>query len=244
MKLVWGRSGIGWVIFLSITWVVLWEDGFRLGAEEQQSQGYRFEKVVIRLLTGSEDLGTGYTSEWDIPAKFNHHSGRNISVKCIRWGNSVYLGDAMRQWQLGRGEESFEMVVGFYDIEEREGEGEAQAVLKSGAPGGNHAGIWRRSWGEITEAELAALIAGIKDKPLAEAQAYARAEAKRLRAKPGIIDINPKVNKDQRRIQCSIPFEVFYREILKAEPEPQTELKLWGQNVPPSLIAGSRSRQK
>lgn len=206
-----------------------------LRAEEQQSQGYRFEHEVIKQLTGLEKLEVPYTSDWDIPAEYNKKTGRPISVKFIRWGNSVYLGDALRQRKNKR---VFEIVIGFYEPDLKSEYGIVQAV--------HHLVIepqqWDKWWGEITEEEIQRLSDGIKNKPLAQAQAFGRVEAKRLRAKVGLIDVNPKVNKDQRRIQCSIPFELFYQEVIKQESTPQIKLELNHKPFPSKILLGARSR--
>jgi len=204
-------------------------------AEEQQSQGYRFEQKVIRQFTGKENFETSYTSKWDIPAEFNTATGRPVSVKCIRWGNSVYLGDALRQRKIS---EPFEMVIGFYEADKKKGLARLKAL--------HHLTIrpedWNRWWGGITFEEIERLNAGIKNKPLEEAQAFARDLAAKLRKKPGIVDLNPKVNKDQRRIQCSIPFNVFFREIIGREPEAQVRFEILGKDFPESFRLGARSR--
>jgi hypothetical protein len=88
------------------TLLVAYSHGLR--AEEQQSQGYRFEQAVIRRITDQEKVDIPYTNEWDIPAEFNRQTARPISIKCIRWGNPIYLGDALRQRKI---KEPFEMVL-------------------------------------------------------------------------------------------------------------------------------------
>lgn len=207
----------------------------RLGAEEQQSQGYFFEKAVIRQLTNLEKLDISYTGEWDIPADFNKQRGLPISVKFIRWGNSIYLGDALRQRRIAQ---PFEMVIGFYEADLKS----KTARIKSL----HHITIqpeqWEKWWGDITQEEISELAQGIKHKPLGEAQAFARNRARELRAKSGVIDLNPKVNKDQRRIQCSIPFRIFYRDVLKQEMMGQSAIQLDKKEFPQEFQLGARSR--
>jgi hypothetical protein len=216
------------------TLLVAYSHGLR--AEEQQSQGYRFEQAVIRRITDQEKVDIPYTNEWDIPAEFNRQTARPISIKCIRWGNPIYLGDALRQRKI---KEPFEMVLGFYEPETSSGLARLKAL--------HHVVIlpevWSHYWGEIGLADIETLSAGIKNKPLAQAQSYASRMARQLRDKPGIIDLNPKVNKDQRRIQCSIPFERFYEDILKQKKEAQANLSLMGRSFPESFPLGVRSRR-
>ncbi len=187
-------------------------------AKEVQSHGFTFEQRVWNHL-----FQRGYTDDWDIPGSANlQHPGVPISVKFIEWKNSIYLGDAERQFAI---DQPFEMVVGFY--QQSEGEKKIVAI--------HHLHFtpeqWRRMWGSITAEELNAFSERIKQGSIQEAQDYARPHAARLREKSGIFSINPKINKDQRRIQCSIPFTVFYREVVKTEPEVQPEIILWGREL-------------
>lgn len=189
-----------------------------LQAKEVQSHGFSFEQRVWNHL-----FERGYTDDWDIPGSANlQNPGVPISVKFIEWKNSIYLGDALRQYSIN---EPFEMVVGFY----RKQDGEKQMVAL------HHLKIsqeqWRKMWGEITAEELAAFSERIKQGTISEAQDYARQHAAALREKSGIFSINPKINKDQRRIQCSIPFTVFYREVVQQEPVGQEEFLLWGREL-------------
>jgi len=52
------------------------------------------------------------------------------------------------------------------------------------------------------------------------------------------------VNKDQRRIQCSIPFELFYSEIIKEKQLAQKNIELDGKSFPKTLKLGVRSRME
>ena len=117
------------------------------------------------------------------------------------------------------------MVVGFY----QKVDGEKQIVAV------HHLSFtpeqWRAMWGEITAEELAAFSEKIKSGTIESAQDYARPHAAELRKKSGVFSINPKINKDQRRIQCSIPFKVFYREVVKQEPQMQNKVVLWGREL-------------
>jgi hypothetical protein len=208
--------------------------------EEQQSHGYAFEHAVIRQMWGDrERTSADYTGEWDIPAAENRfHPGVPISIKCIQWGNSVYLGDAVRQRSIT---EPFEMVVGFY---EKSGDG-TTARLKAV----HHLKIvpadWNRWWGGVPLADLQKFDRIAKQGSIEEARALAKPEAARLRQLSEVFDINPKIDKSQRRIQCSIPFGVFYEKVLKdsRKPEPQESLVLFDRLFMSELMLGVRSRE-
>jgi hypothetical protein len=85
----------------------------------------------------------------------------------------------------------------------------------------------------------------IKTGTIEEARVLAKPEAARLRELSEVFDINPKIDKSQRRIQCSIPFKVFYQTVLgqAGEPRPQEKLELFGWPFPAELPLGIRSRK-
>lgn len=186
-------------------------------AEEVQSHGFSFEQQVWNHL-----FGRGYTDDWDIPGAANlENPGVPISVKYIGWKNSIYLGDAIRQRSI---DEPFEMVVGFYETSDS-GNKETVALHRlSFSPQ-----EWGVLWGEITVEDLTNLAEAIQHGSIEEAQDFARKRAAELRAQSPVMSINPKINKDQRRIQCSIPFTVFYREVLRQKPAFQEKIELWGR---------------
>ncbi|MDX6765463.1 MAG: hypothetical protein SFU85_01595 [Candidatus Methylacidiphilales bacterium] len=202
-------------------------------ASEVQDHGLAFERLVIRQLTGSEELEKSYTAEWDIPAVANKRTGLPISVKFIEWKNSVYLGDVLRQRTI---REPFEMVVGFFQPDAARGRARIVAV--------HHLTfqpeVWLSWWGTVTEADLRAIIEAAKTGTVAEAQEAARPMAAALRKKSVIFSINPKINKDQRRIQCSIPFNRFYAEVLHQPEIPQERLELFGSEFPGETLWSAR----
>ena len=112
-------------------------------AEEQQSHGLDFERKVIDQM-----LGRTYTEDWDIPAAANRiHPNTPASIKFIKWGNAIYMGDALRQISITK---PFEMIVGFYDIAPSQ---EALQVLAV------HSILvspekWRVLWGSVTPQDI------------------------------------------------------------------------------------------
>ena len=202
-------------------------------AEEQQSHGLDFERKVIDQM-----LGRTYTEDWDIPAAANRiHPNTPASIKFIKWGNAIYMGDALRQISITK---PFEMIVGFYDIAPSQ---EALQVLAV------HSILvspekWRVLWGSVTPQDIQKLQAIAKTSSIEEAREAAKTEAARLRALTKGMDINPKINSEQRRIQCSIPFDMFYEFFLKDPyPEPQKKPELWGKPFPPFIPIGERTKE-
>ena len=232
MKNMWKQAGLRWLgplclLFLSIA----------APAEEEQSQGFAFEHVVIQRLTGLDKLPISHTAEWDIPAECNRVApGLPVSVKFIKWGNEIYLGDALRQRRI---DYPFQFAVGFYEMSHKDNTALVKAVhLVKVSPED-----WNQWWGDVKPSELEELNRKIKQGAIEEAQDYARPVAAELRNRDGWIKVHPKINKDQRRIQCAMPFDVFYRLLLKEDPKPQSQIQLLGHAFPTEFPLGARSAQ-
>ena len=203
------------------------------GAEEQ-SHGLLFERAVVDHM-----LHRAYTEEWDLPAAGNlFHPGTPASVKFIRWGNAVYFGDALRQVSLTQ---RWDLIIGFYEPSRTEKTARLQALhLIEVDPA-----VWRRAWGSVTPEDVTRLIALAKEPDLAAARRDAEAEAARLRARTGGMDLNPKINADQRRVQCSMDFATFHRLFLGEEtPRPQEVIQLAGRPFPRLIRLGERSQRE
>jgi len=204
------RTGFIFLFFLTNLCIEGW-------SEERQVHGLEFEQKVWNHLFEQD-----YTADWDIPGEANlRNPGIPISVKYTQWGSSIYLGDAVRQRSI---DQPFEMVIGFHESENDVRETVAIHHL-SFTPQ-----QWDAFWGDVTLDELEAFSEKIKEGTVAEAQDYARERAAELRESSPIISINPKINEDQRRIQCSIPFTVFYQDVLGMKPQRQDRLELWGRD--------------
>ncbi len=202
-----------------------------LHAREEQSHGLLFERRVIDQL-----LGRSYTDTWDIPAAANSFDpGRPCSVKFGRWGDPVMFGDAQTQCAIAI---PFAIVAGFYEPSDDQRSARLRAI--------HYVKIepeqWRKLWGAVTPEDLARLGALAKAGAVEQAQTAAGDEARRLRSLTGGFDINPKINGDQRRIQCSLPFALFYKAFLgQAKPVPQKILRLWNRPFPNQIPLGPRA---
>jgi len=72
---------------------------------EVQSHGFQFEKWVKDSFFG--DYAGEYTQKWDVPAERNTSDavpagfrGLPVSIKTVRYGSPIALGDAMRQREI------------------------------------------------------------------------------------------------------------------------------------------------
>lgn len=194
---------------------------------ERQKHGFKFEDWVKKTF-----FDIYYTSEWDIPKELNpNKKGGPISIKTAKWKGGVYFGDAIRQHDITT---NFTLIVGFW--EERSGKKKIVKITESLITEED----WRRFWGNISREDLLELDKCIKDR--SKNYLTVRIEAQRLKetisTKSGIITLNPKIDsKNQRRLQCSIPFKHFFRYVV-GEPEPveDNEFVLWGEKINPPVL--------
>lgn len=192
---------------------------------EEQRHGYVFEEWVRATFFGNYE--GGYTQEWDVPKEANTRYGEiPVSIKTARYGRSVDLGDALRQYSIN---ERFLLIVGFWKQE-----GEKKRIVAIVAATVEPA-LWKRLWEPITPEELQRLDAVVKNRrtPYHEA----RLQAKKIKNAPpftqAVMGVHPKIDsKSQRRVQCSLSFrEVFEYLAPKADPAPQAAPTLFGVQV-------------
>lgn len=170
---------------------------------EVQRHGVVFEEWIRKTFFGGYQPAD-YTQRWDIPANVNtNHGGVPVNPKAAKWGTPVDLGDALRQFDI---QEPFLLIVGFW---QQDGAVKrfvnVQAVRVEPEQ-------WRRLWGLVTRADLERLDALIKD-PSRDVLA-ARREAQATKRRPpftdAVIQVNPKIDAKQRRLQCSLRFADFF----------------------------------
>lgn len=206
-----------------------------LRAAEVQRHGLGFEHWVADTFFGGH-RASGPTDKWDIPASANvDHGHVPVNPKAVKFGQAVGMGDALRQYDI---DEPFLLIVGFW---EQRGEDKkfVQALALHITPA-----HWRKLWGPVTRDDLAALDKLVKDTSLSIKEA--RREALRRKRQPpfseAVIQVNPKIDKAQRRLQCSIPqaklFDEFAPEANRARQETAV---IFGKPIP--IIPGSPPRK-
>lgn len=210
-----------WIALLSIA-------AMSAAAREVQSHGLVFERWLGDTFFGGY-LPHSYTQKWDIPAESNReHGGIPVNPKAIKYGTPVDLGDAVRQFQI---DEPFLLIVGFWEQSTPEVKRWVNAQAVSVTPE-----MWSNLWGNITQADLERLIAVIKDKSLSLEEA--RAQAKAIKGRPpfteAVIQVNPKIDGSQRRLQCSIRFDDFFLHLApSASKDKMPVAKIFGRPIPP-----------
>ncbi len=206
-----------------------------ISGREVQSHGLLFEKWVRDTFFGGYSP-EGYTQKWDIPASANKdHGGIPVNPKAIKHGTPIDMGDAMRQFGV---DERFMLIIGFWEqvskTEKRWVNAQAVTVTPE---------QWRGLWSPVTAADLEKLIAVIKDKSLSLEETRARAKA--MKSRPpfteSVIQVNPKIDGSQRRLQCSLRFDDFFTHLAPAASKEKTDApRVFGVAVPAQFQSAPR----
>lgn len=189
----------------------------------RQNHGFIFENWV-KVTCAKKSKGYGY--KWDIPKEWNPtaHDGP-ISVKSIKWGSSICLGDAIRQYDIYI---DFTMIVGFWDKVDRK----IKVIDIVEVPITNS--TWRSLWGNISIDNLEELDKIIKDRDIHYEDVRTNAKQYKDQLSNSIITLNPKIDsKVQRRLQCSISFKNFFKYLVKQNPVKRNNIALWGEIYSP-----------
>jgi hypothetical protein len=213
---------------------------------EVQKHGLDFENWIRDTFTNNGHSGS-MTDKWDISnpvykAKYARYvstfRGLPVSIKTCKYGSPIGFGDALRQFN---NTVDFLLIVGFW---QRAGEKKKFVSVK--AVKITHK-VWHKLFAHVvTEGELKKdrlTNEEIKKKierldlTIKSTARYqdARKKAKEEKSKlpPMEIVLNPKIDsKNQRRLQCSLPFETFWAKFA-AEPKfAHNKCTFWGVEVP------------
>lgn len=202
---------------------------------EVQRHGVLFEEWIRDTFFGGY-RPADYTQRWDIPATVNtNHGGIPVNPKAAKLGTPVDLGDALRQFDI---REPFLLIVGFWKQD-----GDVKRFVNVQAVRVEPE-TWRRLWGNLTRGDLERLDAVIKDP--ARSVAEARQAAQSLKRQPpfreAVIQVNPKIDARQRRLQCSLRFADFFQHLAPASSREATnQPALFGVPLPAALASPPRS---
>lgn len=208
-----------------------------LSAQEVQRHGLVFEEWVRDTFFDGY-RPPSYTQKWDIPAEANRaHGGVPVNPKAIKHGTAVDLGDALRQFAIN---EPFMLVLGFWrqDGEEKHFTNILAPIITPEQ--------WRALWGPVTLDDLLRLDRLIKDTSVSIAETR-RLAAKMKNTPPftqAVIQVNPKIDARQRRLQCSIRFADVFKHLAPAvDPTPQAQASLWNVPFPGPIKSPPRVRK-
>lgn len=206
---------------------------------EVQRHGFDFENWIKE--TFFEDSKSDYTQKWDVPAEANHLvkipkelQGLPVSIKTCKFGSPINFGDALRQF---KNEEDFLLIAGFW---QQSGDYKNFVAVEGVKITSSK---WRNLFSPLNLADLIFLDSTIKniESHYSEARKTAKEIKNSAKFKQTKIILNPKIDsKTQRRLQCSLPFNVFWRDFVGTEPYQKIDSELFGEKVPNPFLSNRR----
>lgn len=206
---------------------------------EVQRHGFDFENWVKE--TFFADFNAAYTQKWDVPIEANN-LGKipkelqhlPVSIKTCKFGSPIGFGDALRQF---KNNEDFLLIVGFW----QQSGSYKNFVAVEGVR--IRSSDWKNLFLPLNEADLILLDLIIKNiqSHYSEARKLAKELKNSDKFKQTKIILNPKIDsKTQRRLQCSLPFNTFWRDFVGKESYQNIDCELFGEKVPNPFLSGKR----
>ena len=195
-------------------------------ATEVQQHGLSFEHWVADAFFGGH-RAAGPTDKWDIPAAANTQNGRiPVNPKATKYGEPVLLGDALRQYDIN---EPFLLIVGFWQQDGRDKKF-VQSLVTRIEPK-----QWRKLWAPVTRKDLEAMDKLVKDtsRPIADVRREVLKRKKQPPFSQAVIQLNPKIDKSQRRLQCSISYVRLFKSLAPdRDRKAQPFAEIFGRRIP------------
>jgi len=195
-------------------------------AKEVQQHGLSFEHWLADTFFGGH-RASGPTDKWDIPASANKNHGRiSVNPKATQYGEPILLGDALRQYDIN---ETFLLIVGFWEQDGR-GKKFVQSLVARIEPD-----QWRKLWGPVTRQDLESMDSLVKDtsRPITEVRKEVLRRKKQPPFSESVIQLNPKIDKSQRRLQCSISYVRLFKNLAPGrDRKAQPFAEIFGRRVP------------
>ena len=195
-------------------------------ATEVQQHGLSFEHWVADSFFGGH-RPSGPTDKWDIPAAANKNHGRiPVNPKATKYGEPVLLGDALRQYDIN---EPFLLIVGFWKQDGRDKKF-VQSLVARIEPE-----QWRKLWAPVTRKDLEAMDKLVKDtsRPIADVRREVLRRKKQPPFSEAVIQLNPKIDKSQRRLQCSISYVRLFKNLAPGrDRKAQPFAEIFGRRIP------------
>ena len=203
-------------------------------ATEVQQHGLNFEHWVADTFFGGH-RATGPTDKWDIPPSANTDHGRiPANPKATKYGEPVLLGDALRQYDIN---EPFLLIVGFWEQDGRDKKF-VQSLVARIEPE-----QWRKLWAPVARKDLEAMDKLVKDtsRPIADVRREVLKRKKQPPFSQSVIQLNPKIDKSQRRLQCSISYVRIFENLAPGrDRKAQPFAEVFGRRIPSVTASPSR----
>ena len=164
-----------------------------------------------------------------VPKEFRHLP---VSIKICKNRCPIGFGDALRQFKV---DEDFLLIVGFW---EQNGANKNFVAVEAVNVTVQD---WKNLFNPLTEKDLQLLDSTIKNKETHYTEVRKAAKEIKIFFPPTKMILNPKIDsKMQRRLQCSLPFGVFWNDVVKKESYRNVECSLFGERVPNPFVSGVR----
>lgn len=204
---------------------------------EVQLHGFDFENWIKK--TFFADFTVSYSHKWDVPAEFNileivpkEFRHLPVSIKTCKNRCPIGFGDALRQFNV---EEDFLLIVGFWEQSGANKNFVAVEAVKVAVQD------WKNLFAPLTEKDLDLLDSTVKNREIEYTEVRKRAQEIKKSFPPTKIALNPKIDsKIQRRLQCGVPFNVFWKEFAQKESYRKIDCLLFGERVPNPFVSGAR----
>lgn len=204
---------------------------------EVQLHGFDFENWIKK--TFFAEFSVSYSHKWDIPADFNklevvpeEFRHLPVSVKTCKNRSPIGFGDALRQFNV---KEEFLLIVGFW---EQSGANKNFVAVEAAKITIRE---WKNLFNPLTDKDLKLLDSTIKNKETHYAEVRKSAKEIKKSFPPTKMILNPKIDsKSQRRLQCSLPFNVFWNMFAKKEAYRNIDCSLFGKRVPNPFVSSAR----
>jgi hypothetical protein len=205
-------------------------------ASEVQQHGLSFEHWVAGTFFGGQRL-SGPTDKWDIPASANTNHGRiPVNPKATQYGEPVLLGDALRQYDIN---EPFLLIVGFWEQDGRDKKFVQSLVVRIEPE------QWRKLWAPVTRQDLAAMDKLVKDtsRPIDGVRREVLRRKKQPPFSQAVIQLNPKIDRSQRRLQCSISYVRLFGNLAPGRcRKARSFAEILGRRIPAVRASWPRNR--
>ena len=207
---------------------------------EVQKHGFDFENWVKETFFAK--FAADYTQKWDVSKEANHlttipkeFQNLPVSIKTCKFGSPIGFGNALRQFN---NEEDFLLIVGFW----KQSGSYKNFVAVEGIK--ILANVWKNLFLPLNLQDLILLDSTIKN--IESHYSEARKRAKEIKYSDKFqqtkIVLNPKIDsKTQRRLQCSLPFGVFWCDFVGRESYQNVDCELFGKKVPNPFLSSSRT---
>lgn len=206
---------------------------------EVQRHGFDFENWVKETFFAKSRAK--YTDKWDIPSEANclkiiprEFRHLPVSIKTCKFASPIGFGDALRQF---KNDEDFLLIVGFW---KQSGINKIFVAVEGVKI---VAATWKQLFLPLDLQDLTLLDSTVKNTELHYSEVRKRAKEIKNSGKfqQAKIILNPKIDsKTQRRLQCSLPFGVFWQDFVRKEFYQKVDCELFENKVPNPFLSSQR----